>query len=119
MPLDPACGRWSVGTSYCQAARYPCIWLTLQSSEENRSSASADRMALENETKPVPEFVVDSLLRSPVVTIRDTYCRGTCRHPSAEECAITTQLVFSYRGVCVRHVGLDQAVAEANKVQCF
>ena len=76
-------------------------------------------MALRNETKPVPEFVVDSLLRSPVVTIRDTYCRGTCRHQSAEECTTTTQLVFPYRGVYVRHVGHDQAVAEANQVLFF
>ncbi|MGO9438434.1 MAG: helix-turn-helix domain-containing protein [Terracidiphilus sp.] len=76
-------------------------------------------MALRNETKPVPEFVVDSLLSSPVVTIRDTYCRGTCCHQSAEECTTTTQLVFPYRGVYVRHVGLDQAVAEANQVLFF
>jgi AraC family transcriptional regulator len=76
-------------------------------------------MVLRNETKPVPEFVVDSLLRSPAVIIRDTYCRGTCRHQSAEECTTTTQLVFPYRGVYVRHVGLDQAVAEANQVLFF
>jgi AraC-like DNA-binding protein len=80
---------------------------------------SAKDMALSNETKPVPEFVVDSLLGSPVVTIRDTYCRGTCRHQSAEECTTTTQLVFPYRGVYVRHAGLDQAVAEANQVLFF
>ena len=76
-------------------------------------------MALRNETKLVPEFVVDSLLRSPVVTIRDTYCKGSCRHQSVEECTTTTQLVFPYRGVYVRHVGLDQAVAEANQVLFF
>ena len=76
-------------------------------------------MALRNETKPVPEFVVESLLRSATVTIRDTYCRGTCRHQSAEECTTTTQLVFPYRGVYVRHVGHDQAVGEANQVLFF
>jgi AraC family transcriptional regulator len=76
-------------------------------------------MALRNETKPVPEFVVESLLRSPIVTIRDTYCRGTCRHQSTEECTTTTQLVFPYRGVYVRHVGHDQTVAEANQVLFF
>jgi AraC-like DNA-binding protein len=76
-------------------------------------------MALRNETKPVPEFVVESLLGSPTVTIRDTYCRGTCRHQSAEECTTTTQLVFPYRGVYMRHVGHDQAVAEANQVLFF
>jgi AraC family transcriptional regulator len=76
-------------------------------------------MALKNETKPVPEFVVDSLLKSATVTIRDTYCGGTCRQQSVEECTTTTQLVFPYRGVYVRHVGHDQAVAEANQVLFF
>src|SRR5580692_2311103 len=76
-------------------------------------------MTLKSATKTVPEFVVDSFLRSPVVTVRDTHCRGTCRHQSAEECTTTTQLVFPYRGVYVRHVGLDQAVAEANQVLFF
>src|SRR5580658_1599743 len=91
----------------------------LLSSKESGSSDSVDSMALRNETRPVPEFVVDSLLSSPVITIRDTYCRGTCRHQSAEECTTTTQLVFPYRGVYVRHVGVDQAVAEANQVLFF
>src|SRR5580692_11853487 len=76
-------------------------------------------MTLKSATKPVPELVVESLLRSPTVTIRDTYCRGTCRHQSAEECTTTTQLVFPYRGVYVRHVGRDQTVAEANQVLFF
>jgi len=93
--------------------------LSLLSSKGNRSSALVESMALKNETKSVPEFVVESLLRSPIVTIRDTYCRGTCRHQSAEECTTTTQLVFPYRGVYVRHVGHDQAVAEANQVLFF
>ena len=65
------------------------------------------------------ELTVHTLLTSPSVTIRDTYCRGSCRHPSAEECTTTTQLVFPYRGVYVRHVGEDQAVAEANQVLVF
>ncbi|MGA8440812.1 MAG: AraC family transcriptional regulator [Candidatus Sulfotelmatobacter sp.] len=67
----------------------------------------------------MPELVVESLLRSPTITIRDTYCRGTCRHQSAEESTTTTQLVFPYRGVYVRHVGNDQAVGEANQVLFF
>jgi AraC family transcriptional regulator len=62
---------------------------------------------------------VQTLLSSPTVTIRDTYCRGVCRHQSAEECTTTTQLVFPYRGVYVRHVGNDQAVGEANQVLFF
>jgi AraC family transcriptional regulator len=67
----------------------------------------------------VPEIAVRSLLKSPTVTIRDTYCQGTCRRKSTEECTATTQLVFPYRGVYVRHVGQDQAVAEANQVLFF
>jgi AraC family transcriptional regulator len=74
---------------------------------------------LKNESKRVPEFAVYSLLKSETVTIRETYCRGTCRHQSAEECTVSTQLVFPYRGVYVRHLGDDQAVAEANQVLFF
>jgi len=69
-----------------------------------------------DEPSGLSEFDVHSLLASPTVTIRDTYCRGTCRHQSAEECTLTTQLIFPYRGVYVRHVGQNQAVAEANQV---
>ncbi len=76
-------------------------------------------VALKNKDNGLPEFDVHSLLKSSTVTIRDTYCRGTCRHQSAEECTTTTQLVFPYRGVYVRHVGQDQAVAEANQMLFF
>jgi AraC family transcriptional regulator len=72
-----------------------------------------------SEDFPVPEFMVDSLLASSTVSIRDTYCQGSCRHQSQEECTRTTQLVFPYRGVYVRHVGQKQAVAEANQVLFF
>src|SRR5262249_34587984 len=72
-----------------------------------------------NESRCGPEFVVHSLLKSATVTIRDTYCQGSCRHQSPEECTATTQLVFPYRGVYVRHVGNDQSVAEANQVLFF
>jgi AraC family transcriptional regulator len=65
------------------------------------------------------EFVVHSLLKTPTVAITETYCQGSCRHQSVEECTATTQLVFPYRGVYVRHVGNDQAVAEANQVLFF
>ena len=67
----------------------------------------------------MPEFAVQSLLRSPTVTIRDVYCLGSCRHQGAEEFATATELVFPYRGVYVRHLGQDQAVAEANQVLFF
>src|SRR5258707_6721134 len=76
-------------------------------------------MAAKNESKRVPEITVRSLLKCPTVTIRDTYCQGTCRHKSTEEATATTQLVFPYRGVYVRHVGQDQAVAQANQVLFF
>jgi hypothetical protein len=66
-----------------------------------------------------PEFAVQSLLNTPTVTIQDGCCQGTCRHQGAEECTATTQVVFPYRGVYVRHLGADQAVAEANQVVLF
>jgi AraC family transcriptional regulator len=58
-------------------------------------------------------------LQSPTVAIRDTYCTGAHRGQSPEECTKTTQLVFPYRGVFVRHLGESQAVAEANQVLFF
>jgi len=76
-------------------------------------------VASRDETKHVPEFVAQTLLKSPTVTIRDVYCQGNCRSQSAEECATATELVFGYRGVYVRHLGQDQAVAEANQVLFF
>jgi AraC family transcriptional regulator len=65
------------------------------------------------------EFAVQSLLQTPTVTIRDVCCLGSHRQPSPEECANATELVFPYRGVYVRHLGSDQAVAEANQVLFF
>src|ERR1700694_1674355 len=65
------------------------------------------------------EFAVQSLLDTPTVTIQDVYCEGSCRRQSEEEYAIATQLVFPYRGVYVRHLGRDEAVAEANQVLFF
>ena len=54
-----------------------------------------------------------------MVDVRHVDCRGTCRHRSAEECASQTHFVFPYRGVYLRHVGGDQAVADANHVLFF
>lgn len=65
------------------------------------------------------DFEVQTLLTTPAVTIKEVCCRGTCRHLSAEECASSTHLVFPYRGVYVRHVGRDDAVAEANQMLFF
>jgi len=74
---------------------------------------------LKDVTKRRPEFAAQSLLESPTVTIRDVYCQGSCRQQGAEECATATAMVFPYRGVYVRHLGSDQAVAEANQVVFF
>ena len=68
---------------------------------------------------PTPEFTVERLLSTDLVTVRHVNCRGTCRHRSAEECASHTHFVFPFRGVYLRHVGSDQAVADANHVLFF
>ncbi len=65
------------------------------------------------------EFAVQSLLNTPTISIHDVCCQGSCRHQSAEECTAATQVVFPYRGVYMRHLGHDQAVAEANQVLFF
>jgi len=68
---------------------------------------------------PVPEIVAQPLLRTSTVAVSDTYCQGSHREAVAEEYTRTTQLVFAYRGVYVRHVGSEQAVAEGNQVLFF
>jgi AraC-like DNA-binding protein len=65
------------------------------------------------------ELSGQTLLSSPEMTLRDVVCRGTCRHKSAEQCATATHLVFPYRGTYVRHVGQDNAVADANQLVLF
>lgn len=65
------------------------------------------------------ELAIEFLLKSPTVIIRDVCCKGSSRGQDAEECATVTELVFPYRGVYVRHLGQDQAVAEANQVLFF
>ena len=65
------------------------------------------------------EIHADALLDTPTVRIKDVFCRGMQRHASGEECLCNTHLVFPYRGVYVRHVGRDQAVAEANQALFF
>ena len=68
---------------------------------------------------PAPEFTVSRLLDTDIVCVRHVNCRGTCRHRSAEESASQTHFVFPFRGVYLRHVGDDQAVADANHVLFF
>lgn len=87
-----------------------------------RSPPTAPRNGLRNRghrSKTVPEFTVQSLLKTPTVAMHDVCCQGSRREQSAEECTATTQVVFPYRGVYVRHLGEDQAVAEANQVLFF
>jgi AraC family transcriptional regulator len=67
----------------------------------------------------MPDFEISRLLDTQTVAVRNVRCGGTCRHRSAEECAAATHLVFPYRGVYLRHVGSDQAVADANHVLFF
>jgi AraC-like DNA-binding protein len=68
---------------------------------------------------PGKEFKVSRLLDTALVDVRVVDCRGTCRHRSAEECASHTHFVFPFRGVYLRHVGGDLAVADANHVLFF
>ena len=69
--------------------------------------------------KQEPDIVAASLLKTATVTIRDVWCQGRHAHQSAEEWTTATHLVFPYRGVFIRHLGGDQAVAEANQVLFF
>jgi AraC-like DNA-binding protein len=68
---------------------------------------------------PMKEFTVSRLLDTGTVSVRHVDCQGTCRHRSAEECASHTHFVYPYRGVYLRHVAGDQAVADANHVLFF
>lgn len=77
---------------------------------------SLDSLGLDS---PGKEFTVDRLLDSGTVAVRHVDCRGTCRHRSPEECASHTHFVFPYRGLYLRHVGTDFAVADANHVLFF
>jgi AraC family transcriptional regulator len=67
----------------------------------------------------VAEISSDVLLRTPTVVVRDVHCLGRCRDRSAEEASKVVHLAFPYRGVFVRHLGDDDAVAEANQVVLF
>src|SRR5438046_10617831 len=65
------------------------------------------------------QFGVQSLLETRSVAIRTVCCAGGCVHRGPEEHARTTELVFPYRGVWVRHGAGEQAVADANHVLFF
>ena len=88
----------------------------------SRDTGTLQRMAIARQNPidtPAGEFSVHRLLDTDVVRVRQVDCRGTCRHRSAEECASHTHFVFPFRGVYLRHVGNDQAVADANHVLFF
>lgn len=61
----------------------------------------------------------ERLLSTPTVKVSDVRCTGGCRHAGDIECAHATHIVFPYRGVYVRRVGEDVAVADANQVLFF
>jgi AraC family transcriptional regulator len=65
------------------------------------------------------EIVARPLLTTPIVAIRDVQCMGRCRDRSDEEYTNVIHMAFPYRGVFVRHLGQDDAVAEANQVLFF
>ena len=65
------------------------------------------------------DFSVQTLLKTPLLEVRDVVCAGSCRGLSGTEHVARTQLVFPYRGTYVRHVGDDVAVADASQVLFF
>src|SRR6185312_7103610 len=69
--------------------------------------------------RAMPEFEVQTLLTTPLVEVRDVLCAGTCRHKGDIERSARTTLVFPYRGTYVRHVGDEDAVADASQVLFF
>lgn len=73
----------------------------------------------EVDTEAMPEIVARDLLKTPLVAIRDIRCAGRCRPRSDEEATSATHIVFPYRGVYMRHLGGDDAVAESNQVLFF
>ena len=67
----------------------------------------------------MPDVTTYALLNTQLVSIRDVHCAGRCRHESDEESARAVHMVFPYRGIYIRHLGSDDAVAEANQVLFF
>ena len=65
------------------------------------------------------DYAAEPLLDTETVSLRDVTCEGGCKHKSAEECAAAHYLVFPYRGVFMRHLGKDEAVAEANQMRFY
>ncbi len=81
-----------------------------------RNFRSDRRSELPTQSKTMSEFAVRSLLNTPTVVVDDVCCLGSRRDQGYEERTATTQVVFPYRGVYVRHLGQDQTVADGNQV---
>jgi AraC family transcriptional regulator len=67
----------------------------------------------------MPELTVRPLLVGDTLHIREVCCAGTCRHRGAEETVTHASLALTTRGVFVRHVGNEDAIAEANQLSLF
>jgi AraC family transcriptional regulator len=65
------------------------------------------------------EFEGTTLLSTDAVSVWDVVCPGGCTPVYDEECADTTQFVFPYRGLYLRHVGRHESVAEPSQVVVF
>ncbi len=68
---------------------------------------------------PVPALRSTCLLDTPSVAVRDVHCPGGCHHPGNEECVASDRLVFPYRGVYVRHIAAECALADTQHVLLF
>lgn len=96
----------------------PPAWLLQKGSSGAAALPEVDH-PLPPDLEPPPEVTVQTLLATPGLTVRHVCCRGDCRGHGPEECAETTELVFPYRGMFARHLGRDQAMAEASQVLFF
>jgi AraC family transcriptional regulator len=67
----------------------------------------------------MPDFNIQRLLQTPTVSVEDVQWVGNTPHRCAPQQAEVTHLVFPYRGVYVRHLGRDEAVADAGQVLFF
>ena len=88
-------------------------WTPREAHQCRREYLSQQRHAM------TQELSVRTLLSTETVVLRDVLCSAACQHRGAEEWTEVTHLVFPYRGVYVRHLGRDDAVAEANQVLFF
>lgn len=61
-------------------------------------------------------IVFKPLLYTSSVSLADVCCEQSLRGKSAEEHASATHLVFPYRGLFVRHLGHDEALAEPGQL---